>query len=185
MLGWLTRNVCIFENFTFKMHRATNKFYNAEKSITYKIWNNNMSWCTRMKENLLYHFSDVSATQDFDKNNRSFLKYINVIVLRYIINQQQRALFYYQQIEDWYDQQYIGSQKAPFNNLSNNPYLITINFFNTGVIFGGHVRLVFTLVLFIYIACVFITLTSFPEMPLDTLENTESGNQENILFILC
>ena len=140
-----------------------------------------MNWCTRMKENLVYHFSDVSATQDFDKNDRSFLKYIKVIVLRYIINQQQWALFYYQQIDDWYDQQYIGNQKAPFNNLSNNPY----TFFNTGVLFGGHVRLVFTLVLFIYIACVFITLTSFPEMPLDTLENTESGNQENIKFIIC
>ena len=46
-----------------------------------------------------------------------------------------------------------------------------------GTLFGGHVRLVFTLVLFIYIACVFVTLTSFPEMPLSTLENESSGAQ--------
>ena len=46
-----------------------------------------------------------------------------------------------------------------------------------GALFGGHVRLVFTLVLFIYIACVFVTLTSFPEMPLSTLENETSGTQ--------
>ena len=49
----------------------------------------------------------------------------------------------------------------------------------TGVLFGGHVRVVFTLVLFIYIGCVVITLTSFPEMPLTQLENTASGLEVN------
>ena len=39
-----------------------------------------------------------------------------------------------------------------------------------GDLFGGHVRLVFTLVLFIYLFCVFVTLTSFSEMPLSALE---------------
>lgn len=43
-----------------------------------------------------------------------------------------------------------------------------------GDLFGGHVRLVFTLVLFIYLFCVFFTLTSFSEMPLSTLEETAS-----------
>jgi hypothetical protein len=47
-------------------------------------------------------------------------------------------------------------------------------------LFGGHVRLVFTLVLFIYVACVVVTLTSFPEMPLSTLENAASGAQASI-----
>jgi len=38
-----------------------------------------------------------------------------------------------------------------------------------GVLLGGHVRAVFTLVLFIFIFCVFTTLTSFNEIPLDVL----------------
>ncbi|TRY68433.1 hypothetical protein TCAL_01367 [Tigriopus californicus] len=39
-----------------------------------------------------------------------------------------------------------------------------------GVLFGGHVRLVFTLVLFIFVACVSVTLASFPEIPLSVLD---------------
>jgi len=42
------------------------------------------------------------------------------------------------------------------------------------VLFGGHVRLVFTLVLFIFILCVAITLTSFREIPLDVITMSES-----------
>jgi len=38
-----------------------------------------------------------------------------------------------------------------------------------GAIFGGHVRFVFTFVLFIFIFCVFTTLTSFKEIPLEVL----------------
>ncbi|XP_037077954.1 proton-associated sugar transporter A-like [Pollicipes pollicipes] len=38
-----------------------------------------------------------------------------------------------------------------------------------GEVFGGHVRAVFTLVLFIYIACLMTTLCSFPEIPLDLI----------------
>ncbi len=41
------------------------------------------------------------------------------------------------------------------------------------VAFGGHVRLVFTLVLFIYIVCVSATITSFAELPLDVLEMSQ------------
>ena len=37
---------------------------------------------------------------------------------------------------------------------------------------GGHVRAVFTLVTFIFIACVIVTLYSFSEIPLDVLSNT-------------
>jgi len=40
-----------------------------------------------------------------------------------------------------------------------------------GVIFGGHVRFVFTFVLFIFIFCVLTTLTSFKEIPLNILTN--------------
>ena len=40
----------------------------------------------------------------------------------------------------------------------------------TGVLFGGHVRLVFTLILFIYIICVSATITSFAELPLRVIE---------------
>ena len=43
-----------------------------------------------------------------------------------------------------------------------NPYKI-------GALFGGHVRAVFSLVLVIFIFCVFTTLTSFNEIPLDVL----------------
>eukprot|EP00090_Calanus_glacialis_P021004 TRINITY_DN3242_c0_g1_i3.p1 TRINITY_DN3242_c0_g1~~TRINITY_DN3242_c0_g1_i3.p1 ORF type:complete len:677 (+),score=185.82 TRINITY_DN3242_c0_g1_i3:131-2161(+) len=40
-----------------------------------------------------------------------------------------------------------------------------------GALFGGHVRFVFTVVLFIFIFCVLTTLTSFKEIPLDILTN--------------
>jgi len=46
-----------------------------------------------------------------------------------------------------------------------------INWGILGVIFGGHVRFVFSLVLFIFIFCVFTTLTSFNEIPLEILTN--------------
>jgi hypothetical protein len=36
--------------------------------------------------------------------------------------------------------------------------------------FGGHVRAVFTLITFIFIICVAITVTSFTEVPLSLLE---------------
>ena len=57
--------------------------------------------------------------------------------------------------------------------------------FISGDLFGGHVRLVFTLVLFIFVACVYITLTSFSEIPLDILASTSpevssaTGNSTN------
>ncbi len=38
-----------------------------------------------------------------------------------------------------------------------------------GVLLGGHVRAVFTVVLVIFLICVAITLTSFKEIPLDVL----------------
>jgi hypothetical protein len=38
-----------------------------------------------------------------------------------------------------------------------------------GVLLGGHVRAVFTVVLVIFLICVAITLTSFREIPLDVL----------------
>ena len=40
-----------------------------------------------------------------------------------------------------------------------------------GTFFGGHVRFVFTVVLFIFISCVVTTITSFNEIPLDILAN--------------
>lgn len=40
-----------------------------------------------------------------------------------------------------------------------------------GTFFGGHVRFVFTIVLFIFIFCVVTTITSFNEIPLDILAN--------------
>merc|ERR1719458_1843516 len=42
------------------------------------------------------------------------------------------------------------------------------------VLFGGHIRLVFTLVLFIFLGCVGVTLTSFREIPLDVLTMPDS-----------
>ena len=41
----------------------------------------------------------------------------------------------------------------------------------SGTLFGGHVRFVFTIVLFIFILCVVTTITSFNEIPLDILAN--------------
>merc|ERR1719410_3188436 len=40
-----------------------------------------------------------------------------------------------------------------------------------GTLFGGHVRFVFTVVLFIFISCVVTTITSFNEIPLDIITN--------------
>ncbi|CAH0394918.1 unnamed protein product [Bemisia tabaci] len=40
-----------------------------------------------------------------------------------------------------------------------------------GVILGGHVKAVFTLISYIFVACVTMTITSFREMPLDLVEN--------------
>ena len=45
-------------------------------------------------------------------------------------------------------------------------------FFFKATLFGGHVRLVFTLVLGIFIVCVTATLTSYAEIPLDVLANS-------------
>ncbi|XP_071444892.1 proton-associated sugar transporter A [Hetaerina americana] len=39
-----------------------------------------------------------------------------------------------------------------------------------GAMLGGHVRAVFTLITFIFIACVGVTISSFKEIPLETLE---------------
>lgn len=41
--------------------------------------------------------------------------------------------------------------------------------------FGGHVRAVFTLVLFIFIACVIATVRSFREIPMDRLWANKGG----------
>jgi len=55
-----------------------------------------------------------------------------------------------------------------------------------GTFFGGHVRFVFTIVLFIFIFCVLTTITSFNEIPLDILTNpfkrksvSTQGQQQN------
>ncbi|XP_057375846.1 proton-associated sugar transporter A-like [Daphnia carinata] len=61
-----------------------------------------------------------------------------------------------------------------------------INWDNTfiGVMLGGHVRAVFTLVTFIFIACVIVTLYSFSEIPLNVLSdssNVESINERRML----
>ena len=41
----------------------------------------------------------------------------------------------------------------------------------SGTFFGGHVRFVFTIVLFIFVLCVVTTITSFNEIPLDIITN--------------
>jgi hypothetical protein len=55
-----------------------------------------------------------------------------------------------------------------------------------GVMLGGHVRAVFTLVTFIFIACVIVTLYSFSEIPLDVLSDTSNIDMVNVckLFFL-
>ncbi|CAL8075117.1 unnamed protein product [Orchesella dallaii] len=45
-----------------------------------------------------------------------------------------------------------------------------------GRLFGGHVRAVFTLVLFIFIACVIVTIRSFREIPIDRLWANKAGD---------
>merc|ERR1711956_76059 len=47
-----------------------------------------------------------------------------------------------------------------------------MNWGSLATLFGGHVRLVFTLVLGIFIVCVATTLTSYAEIPLDVLANS-------------
>ncbi len=46
--------------------------------------------------------------------------------------------------------------------------------FHAGVMLGGHVRAVFTLVTFIFIACVIVTLYSFSEIPLNVLSDVSN-----------
>ncbi|XP_047100262.1 membrane-associated transporter protein [Schistocerca piceifrons] len=46
-----------------------------------------------------------------------------------------------------------------------------------GRVLGGHVRAVFTLITFIFVACVTYTVTSFREIPLDVLEADEARQQ--------
>jgi len=49
-----------------------------------------------------------------------------------------------------------------------------------GRLFGGHVRVVFSLVLVIFVACVTITLTSFKEIPLDVLTASITSKRKSI-----
>ncbi|XP_017774154.1 PREDICTED: proton-associated sugar transporter A [Nicrophorus vespilloides] len=50
-----------------------------------------------------------------------------------------------------------------------------------GILLGGHVRAVFTLITFIFVICVSYTLTSFKEMPLSVLESKpEDINMEGV-----
>uniref|UniRef100_A0A1B6HCC0 Proton-associated sugar transporter A n=2 Tax=Homalodisca liturata TaxID=320908 RepID=A0A1B6HCC0_9HEMI len=64
-----------------------------------------------------------------------------------------------------------------------------INWDNTfiGEMLGGHVRAVFTLITYIFIVCVAYTVTSFKEIPLDLVENSDylkapkqSSNPEDV-----
>ena len=52
-----------------------------------------------------------------------------------------------------------------------------------GTLFGGHVRFVFTIVLFIFIFCVMTTITSFNEIPLDILANP--FKVRILVFVIC
>ena len=49
---------------------------------------------------------------------------------------------------------------------------------------GGHVRAVFTLVTFIFIACVIVTLYSFSEIPLDVLSDSSNIDMVNVMYQL-
>lgn len=51
-------------------------------------------------------------------------------------------------------------------------------YYKKGVMLGGHVRAVFTLVTFIFIGCVAVTLNSFREIPLWRLQSAS----ENIIL---
>lgn len=51
--------------------------------------------------------------------------------------------------------------------------IISFSYF-AGEMLGGHVRAVFTLVTVLFIACVSVTITSFPEVPLWLLESTQA-----------
>ena len=48
-----------------------------------------------------------------------------------------------------------------------------------GISLGGHVRVVFTFVLVIYIICLIITITSIKEVPLDKLKGVQESLQKN------
>lgn len=48
----------------------------------------------------------------------------------------------------------------------------------SGVMLGGHVRAVFTLITIIFVICVSYTVTSFKEIPLDLLEISDSMHAE-------
>ena len=56
----------------------------------------------------------------------------------------------------------------------------------SGTFFGGHVRFVFTIVLFIFVLCVVTTITSFNEIPLDIITNPFKviGNYLDLFKIL-
>lgn len=45
-----------------------------------------------------------------------------------------------------------------------------------GILLGGHVRAVFTLITIIFVVCVTLTLTSFKEIPLQLLESHQLEN---------
>lgn len=49
----------------------------------------------------------------------------------------------------------------------------------TGALFGGHVRAVFFLITIIFIVCVSATITSFKEIPLSEIKETENYNKLN------
>ncbi|ROT61432.1 hypothetical protein C7M84_020784 [Penaeus vannamei] len=49
-----------------------------------------------------------------------------------------------------------------------------------GWVLGGHVRAVFTLVTFIFIACVFSTLYSFKEIPLEVLQKSSKAELQRV-----
>ncbi|XP_043211013.1 proton-associated sugar transporter A-like [Amphibalanus amphitrite] len=56
-----------------------------------------------------------------------------------------------------------------------------------GEVFGGHVRAVFTLVLFIFLACLMTTMCSFPEIPLDLIHSQvppdgKSGTDQEVMM---
>ena len=51
----------------------------------------------------------------------------------------------------------------------------------TGELFGGHVRAVFTLVLFIFLGCLMTTMCSFPEIPLDLI-HSQLPTDEKVRF---
>jgi hypothetical protein len=49
---------------------------------------------------------------------------------------------------------------------------------------GGHVRAVFTLITFIFTACVICTVTSFKEIQLEMQEQVGGGVQARVSYLL-